>query len=145
MTMYLIKIEPRLMKIKRLNSTKKGKIEIIPMIDVMFFLLATFILASIAMQKYQVVTVNLNKGSAENVNEQTQSITISITHDNLVYINKNQVLLTEIANNLEKLINDKNNNILIASDENSKQGVVMQAMLEAKKAGAKKFSFIVKN
>ena len=133
------------MKIKRLNSTKKGKIEIIPMIDVMFFLLATFILASIAMQKYQGVAVNLNKGSAENVNEQTQSITISITHDNLVYINKNQVLLSEVANNLEKLINDKNNNILIASDENSKQGVVMQAMLEAKKAGAKKFSFIVKN
>jgi biopolymer transport protein ExbD len=133
------------MKIKRLNSAKKGKIEIIPMIDVMFFLLATFILASIAMQKYQGVAVNLNKGSAENISEQQQSITISITHDNLVYINKNQVLLSEVTNNLEKLINDKNNNILIASDENSKQGVVMQAMLEAKKAGAKKFSFIVKN
>ena len=133
------------MKIKRLNPTKKGKIEIIPMIDVMFFLLATFILASIAMQKYQGVAVNLNKGSAENISEQQQSITISITHDNLVYINKNQVLLSEVANNLEKLINNKNNNILIASDENSKQGIVMQAMLEAKKAGAKKFSFIVKN
>ena len=133
------------MKIKRLNPTKKGKIEIIPMIDVMFFLLATFILASIAMQKYQGVAVNLNKGSAENISEQQQSITISITHDNLVYINKSQVLLSEVANNLEKLINDKNNNILIASDENSKQGVVMQVMLEAKKAGAKKFSFIVKN
>ena len=133
------------MKIKRLNPTKKGKIEIIPMIDVMFFLLATFILASIAMQKYQGVAINLNKGNADNISEQQQSITISITHDNLVYINKNQVLLSEVANNLEKLINDKNNNILIASDENSKQGVVMQAMLEAKKAGAKKFSFIVKN
>ena len=133
------------MKIKRLNPTKKGKIEIIPMIDVMFFLLATFILASIAMQKYQGVAVNLNKGSAESISEQQQSITISITHDNLIYINKNQVLPSEVANNLEKLINDKNNNILIASDENSKQGVVMQAMLEAKKAGAKKFSFIVKN
>ena len=133
------------MKIKRLNPTKKGKIEIIPMIDVMFFLLATFILASIAMQKYQGVAVNLNKGNAENISEQQQSITISITHDNLVFINKNQVLLSEVANNLEKLINDKNNNILIASDENSKQGIVMQVMLEAKKAGAKKFSFIVKN
>ena len=133
------------MKIKRLNPTKKGKIEIIPMIDVMFFLLATFILASIAMQKYQGVAVNLNKGSADNISEQQQSITISITHDNLIYINKNQVLPSEVANNLEKLINDKNNNILIASDENSKQGVVMQVMIEAKKAGAKKFSFIVKN
>ena len=133
------------MKISRLRTNQKARIEIIPMIDVMFFLLATFILASIAMQKYQGLAVNLNKGSAENVSEQQQSITISITHDNLVYINKNQVLLSEVANNLEKLINDKNNNILIASDENSKQGVVMQAMLEAKKAGAKKFSFIVKN
>ena len=133
------------MKIKRLNSAKKGKIEIIPMIDVMFFLLATFILASIAMQKYQGVAVNLNKGSAENVSEQQQSITISITHDNLIYINKKQVLLSEVENNLQQLLNDKNNNILIASDENSKQGVVMQAMLEAKKAGVKKFSFIVKN
>lgn len=133
------------MKIKRLNSAKKGKIEIIPMIDVMFFLLATFILASIAMQKYQGVAVNLNKGSAENVSDQQQSITISITHDNLIYINKKQVLLSEVENNLQQLLNDKNNNILIASDENSKQGVVMQAMLEAKKAGVKKFSFIVKN
>ena len=133
------------MKIKRLNSAKKGKIEIIPMIDVMFFLLATFILASIAMQKYQGVAVNLNKGSADNISEQQQSITISITHDNLIYINKKQVLLSEVENNLQQLINDKNNNILIASDENSKQGVVMQAMLEAKKAGVKKFSFIVKN
>ena len=133
------------MKIKRLNSAKKGKIEIIPMIDVMFFLLATFILASIAMQKYQGVAVNLNKGSADNISEQQQSITISITHDNLIYINKKQVLLSEIGNNLQQLLNDKNNNILIASDENSKQGVVMQAMLEAKKAGVKKFSFIVKN
>lgn len=133
------------MKIKRLNPTKKGKIEIIPMIDVMFFLLATFILASIAMQKYQGVAVNLNKGSADNISEQQQSITISITHDNLIYINKKQVLLSEVENNLQQLLNDKNNNILIASDENSKQGVVMQAMLEAKKAGVKKFSFIVKN
>ncbi len=133
------------MKIKRLNSAKKGKIEIIPMIDVMFFLLATFILASIAMQKYQGVAVNLNNGSADNISEQQQSITISITHDNLIYINKKQVLLSEIENNLQQLINDKNNNILIASDENSKQGVVMQAMLEAKKAGVKKFSFIIKN
>jgi biopolymer transport protein ExbD len=133
------------MKIKRLNSAKKGKIEIIPMIDVMFFLLATFILASIAMQKYQGVAVNLNKGSADNISEQQQSITISITHDNLIYINKKQVLLSEVENNLQQLLNNKNNNILIASDENSKQGVVMQAMLEAKKAGVKKFSFIVKN
>ncbi|MDX6501946.1 MAG: hypothetical protein QOG23_5206, partial [Blastocatellia bacterium] len=32
------------MKLKRSRQARRGKIEIIPMIDVMFFLLATFML-----------------------------------------------------------------------------------------------------
>lgn len=133
------------MKIKRSRANKKAKIEIIPMIDVMFFLLATFVMASLAMQKINGMAVNLNKGTAENIENIKDSITITITHDNQIFINNNNVLLTEISSFVEKLINDKNNNILIASDTDSKQGVVMQTMLEAKKAGAKKFSFVIKN
>ena len=133
------------MKIKRSRTNKKAKIEIIPMIDVMFFLLATFVMASLAMQKISGVAVNLNKGTAENIENIKDSITITITHDNQIFINNNNVLLTEVSSFVEKLINDKNNNIIIASDTDSKQGVVMQTMLEAKKAGAKKFSFVIKN
>ena len=133
------------MKIKRSRTNKKAKIEIIPMIDVMFFLLATFVMASLAMQKISGVAVNLNKGTAENIENIKDSITITITHDNQIFINNNNVLLTEVSSFIEKLINDKNNNIIIASDTDSKQGVVMQTMLEAKKAGAKKFSFVIKN
>ena len=40
-------------------NPKKGRIEIIPMIDVMFFLLATFMLASLSMQNLHSLTVNL--------------------------------------------------------------------------------------
>ena len=38
------------MKLRRARSSRRGRIEIIPMIDVMFFLLATFMLASLTMQ-----------------------------------------------------------------------------------------------
>jgi biopolymer transport protein ExbD len=38
------------MKLKRSRSYRRGRIEIIPMIDVMFFLPVTFMLASLAMQ-----------------------------------------------------------------------------------------------
>ena len=38
------------MKIQRSRSYRHGRIEIIPMIDVMFFLLVTFMLASLSMQ-----------------------------------------------------------------------------------------------
>src|SRR6202012_1731009 len=39
------------MKLRRSRRSKRGRIEIIPMIDVMFFLLATFMLTSLAMQR----------------------------------------------------------------------------------------------
>ena len=133
------------MKIKRSRTNKKAKIEIIPMIDVMFFLLATFIMASLAMQQINGVAVNLNHGQAENITQKNDSITITITHDNLIFINNKKTLLSAVRSSVEKIINDDNNNILIASDTDSKQGVVMQMMLEAKKAGAKKFSFVIKN
>lgn len=115
------------------------------MIDVMFFLLATFIMASLTMQKLNGVPINLNKGKAEKINNINDLITITITHDNLIFINNNRVLLNEVSNYLKKLINDKNNNILIASDSDSKHGITLQTMLEAKKAGAEKFSFVIKN
>ena len=52
------------MKLRSSRTRKKGRIEIIPMIDVMFFLLATFMLASLSLQKLHSVAVNLPKGTA---------------------------------------------------------------------------------
>ena len=57
------------MKIKRGRKSKKGSIEIIPMIDVMFFLLVTFMLASLSMQKINGIAVNLEKGIKNSLGE----------------------------------------------------------------------------
>jgi biopolymer transport protein ExbD len=132
------------MKIPRINSSKKAKIEIIPMIDVMFFLLATVMMASISMQQFNGVVVNLTKGKAsEIVPKEHESITLSNTHDGLSYINKQQISLLEI-NNYFKNLKDFKEEMIIASDSEAKQGLVMQAMIEAKKAGIKKFTFIIR-
>jgi biopolymer transport protein ExbD len=53
------------MKRRKLRTYRKGRIEIIPMIDVMFFLLATFMLASLSMQNLDSIQVNLPQGQAE--------------------------------------------------------------------------------
>jgi len=47
------------MKLKRSRSYRRGRIEIIPMIDVMFFLLVTFMLASLSMQSLNSLRVDL--------------------------------------------------------------------------------------
>jgi biopolymer transport protein ExbD len=131
------------MKIKRLSANKKAKIEIIPMIDVMFFLLVTFIITSLSMRNYQGIAVNLNKGKSENI-LQDQTITITITKDNLVYLNKNLVDLTKLSDEVKKLLNGEEKIILLACDQDSKQGITTQAMLEVKKAGGNHFSIITK-
>ena len=137
----MIKLGLKKMKIKRQKNSKKGLIEIIPMIDVMFFLLATFILASLAVQKINGIAVNLPQGKADKI-EVEEKITISIDAKNQIYLNKNLILLNDLESQLRTLINNKDKNIIINSDQDAKQGVVMQAMLLAKKAGAKHFSLI---
>ena len=47
------------MKLRKGRGYRRGRIEIIPMIDVMFFLLVTFMLASLSMQSLNSITVNL--------------------------------------------------------------------------------------
>lgn len=133
------------MKIPRINKGQKGKIEIIPMIDVMFFLLATLLMASIAMQKVSGIAVNLTQGKTALALEKNDNIaTISITHDNLIYINETVANITNISEYLVKN-NISNENIFIASDSEAKHGIVAQVMIEAKKAGIKKFTIMTKN
>ncbi len=131
------------MKIKRAKINKKPRIEIIPMIDVMFFLLVTFIIASLSMQNYQGIAVNLSQGKSEKISKE-QTITISITKDNLIYLDKKQVTLTTLSDEFKKLSNDDEKVILLSCDQDAKQGIVTQAMLAIKQAGGNHFSIITK-
>lgn len=47
------------MKIPLPTTRRKARIEIIPLIDVVFFLLATFVMVSLSMIKNQGIRVNL--------------------------------------------------------------------------------------
>lgn len=132
------------MKIKRGRQSKKASIEIIPMIDVMFFLLVTFMLASLSMQKINGIAVNLEKGKADKI-EVEEKIVLSIKANNAIYLGKEKILLADLGPKLKGFIDGKDMNIIVNSDKDAKQGVVMKVMLEAKAAGAKHFSLISKN
>ena len=132
------------MKIPRIRKSKKGRIEIIPMIDVMFFLLATFMLASLSMQHFNGVAVNLTKGKADQVTTQ-QQITITINAQNLIFLNKEQLNLEQLKSRLKTIVNTDDQTIIVMSDKDALQGVVMQAMLAARDSGAKHFSMITRN
>ena len=69
---------------------------------------------------------------------------ITITKENLIYLNKNIVDLNNLNNEVKKLLDDQEKIILLSCDKDSKQGIATQVMLEVKKAGGNHFSIITK-
>lgn len=133
------------MKLARSKNSRKGRIEIIPMIDVMFFLLATFMLASISMQKIDSLPINLPKGQADKIDIRKQ-ITLTIDKENKIFLNKKLVNLNSLNTEIHSLIDEgQSTTIIIAADKNAAHGIVTEAMIKAKEAGAKNFSIIVQS
>ena len=130
------------MKLRKARVQRKGRIEIIPMIDVMFFLLATFMLASLSMQSLNSLKVNLPQGNAERLNTETP-VTLSVTADGKLFINRAPVSLSTLAATLKPLMRSSEENIVVSADSQAPQGVVVQAMLQARAAGAQHFLIAV--
>ena len=84
------------MKLRRSRQPRRGRIEIIPMIDVMFFLLATFMLASLSMQQLDAVQVNLPQGAAAPM-EAKAPVTLTVTPDGKLFLDQTAVTLDSLA------------------------------------------------
>jgi biopolymer transport protein ExbD len=131
------------MKLKRSRQYRRGRIEIIPMIDVMFFLLVTFMLASLSMQTLNSITVNLPKGDAPNL-EHKEPVTMTITKDSQIFLDKTQVNLTTMAFTLKPMLDPNNLGLVVNADSGAPEGIVVEAMLQARRAGVEHFVIAVK-
>jgi len=130
------------MRLRPSRARRRGRIEIIPMIDVMFFLLATFMLASLAMQNLHSLPVNLPKGDAQPMIV-SHPLTLTVTRDRRLLVNEDPVTLAGLAGALApRLGADKT--VIVNADAEAPNGVVVQAMLAARGAGAEKFLFAIR-
>ena len=108
------------------------------MIDVMFFLLATFILASLALQNLHSLPVDLPRGKS--IPMQAKSpITLTVTKDRAILLNTSPVTLETLSGVLQPMLKASNGHIIVAADKEAPQGIVVQAMLQARHAGAEHF------
>ena len=132
------------MKLRKSREYKRGRIEIIPMIDVMFFLLATFMLASLSMQNLHSLPVDLPQGHASPIQAKTP-VTLTITRDSRIFLDKTEVSLNGLAATLKTILPDSNASVIVAADSSAPNGITVQAMLKAREAGAQHFLIAVKH
>ncbi len=132
------------MRLRKSRAVRKGQIQIIPMIDVMFFLLATFMLASLSMQNLDSLQVNLPEGKAEKLSAD-KPVTLTLTKDSEIFINQTSVTLETLATTLKPLLQESQQKLIVSADNEAPQGIVVQAMLRARNAGAQNFWIAVQH
>lgn len=125
----------------KVAQLKKARIEIIPLIDVIFFLLATFVLFTLSLNRINSVPVDLPSGKPSTSNADEQPTTIQISEGGNVYWNRELVDIAELP---ERIAVYKRQNedpkILVAGDEKARFGATVQVLDEIRKAGIEKFS-----
>ncbi len=131
------------MKLRQRRTPRRGRIEIIPMIDVMFFLLVTFMLASLSMQSLNSITVNLPKGDAPNL-QHKEPVSLTITKDSQIFLDKTPTTLATMAFTLKSMLQAGDPGVVVNADSAAPEGIVVQAMLQARRAGVEHFLIAVK-
>ncbi|HLW71653.1 MAG TPA: biopolymer transporter ExbD [Candidatus Binataceae bacterium] len=131
------------MKLVRSRESRRGRIEIIPMIDVMFFLLVTFMLASLSMQSLNSITVNLPQGDAPNLSHQ-EPVTLTVTKDSRIFLDKTPITMATLAFTLKAMMMGRDAGVVVNADGAAPEGVVVEAMLQARRAGVEHFLIAVK-
>jgi len=134
--------------IKLDEGRKKARIEIIPLIDVIFFLLATFVLFTLSLSRIQSVPVQLPVATPPNPisNPNDTTIYLQVSDEGTYYwkqgTNAAELISTsEIAPRLQNYRQSENNaRVLIRGDNKARFGDAVFALDEVRKAGIEQVS-----
>lgn len=118
------------------GGKKKARIEIIPLIDVVFFLLATFVLFTLSLNKTQGVRVTLPQVVTGEPRATDNSHTVSVTEQGTLAWDQEFVNLDEFLRRLQAFhTTNPDGRILINGDENASFSAAIYVFDEARKAG----------
>ncbi|MDI1250462.1 MAG: biopolymer transporter ExbD [Lacunisphaera sp.] len=125
----------------KVPARKKARIEIIPLIDVIFFLLATFVLFTLSLNRIQSLPVDLPVASTERPDTKSESVTIQVSGEGAIFWNRELIDMDEVPSRIAYYkTQTEDPRILIAGDEKARFGTTVAVLDEVRKAGITKFS-----
>ena len=119
----------------------EARIEIIPLIYIMFFLLAAFMLVSLSMTQLHRVPINLPEASTGIADTKTPPFQIAIDASGVTTWDGKIVTLTEITARLKAGAKPDETRVLIAADAEARHKQVLGVLNAVRDAGVEKVSF----
>ena len=136
------------MKMRSPIPHKKARIEIIPLIDIMFFLLASFMMVSLSQTHMKGIRVNLPSANTPPPppNEQKDYISVRVTEGNLVYFDNQPVLDSDILPRLFALHeSNKDLKVSLSAEMLATHGAVISVLDKIRLAGITKIGYQIKS
>jgi len=125
---------------------KKARIEIIPLIDIMFFLLASFMMVSLSQTSMKGMKVSLPTGASGQTQSKKDYISLSVDKDGYTYFDKEKIALEEVLPRLRKLyLTNPEAKIFIRGDREAVHGNVTRVLDQIRSSGFTKISFEIKS
>jgi len=124
------------------GDKKKARIEIIPLIEVIFFLLATFVLFTLSLSRIQSLPVQLPVATPSTPSQKDDDmVTIQVSDSGTYYWNKEPIGTSELEPRLHSYKSSVSvPRILIAGDNKAHFGPCVYALDQVRKAGIEQVS-----
>jgi biopolymer transport protein ExbD len=124
------------------RGRKRARIEIIPLIDIMFFLLASFMLVSLNLASAKSVKVNLPIAQTGDPENRTDTLSISVDSTGGVFLDKAPVGRNELQAELRRRHSlQPNLRIVISGDTDTRHGAVIAVLDRVRAAGIQTVAF----
>lgn len=132
------------MKINSPYRRKKARIEIIPLIDIMFFLLAAFMMASLTMIRLQSVKMDLPTATVATREFKPDIVNIAVDKAGDVYVDNKLLTSAELHTYLSnKFQANTNLPVYISGDKDAKHGSMIRVLDVVRREGIQKVSFAI--
>ena len=123
------------------RSNRKARIEIIPLIDIIFFLLATFVMVSLSMVKNRAISVNLPAAATGAPQERAEFAAITITAQGGVFFNKQPVNTEQLDDALRTLLAANSDpKVFINGDRKAEFGAAIAVLDQVRAVGITKIA-----
>ena len=123
----------------------EARIEIVPLIDIMFFLLASFMLVSLSMVNMKSVKVNLPTATSSNVEIKKDYADISVEKSGMFFLDKKPMADNELVRSLAAMQQANSKlRVFISGDKDARHGDIIHVLDLVRSAGIDKVAFEIR-
>ncbi len=127
------------------SESHEARIEIVPLIDIMFFLLAAFMLVSLSMVNMKTIKVDLPTATTANMETKKDFVNLAVDKEGMIYLDKKVIGPHELSQFLTAAhrTNDQLR-VFISGDQEARHGAVVRVLDVVRSTGIQRVAFEIR-